>query len=83
MYPNSIYFGANVPIGSILRPKHFLFGYMGNQRFPILGLQKKNPNINFSVGYPYLIALLIQGLMGSPNLLVFVKVAFWVPIYII
>ena len=28
MYPNSMYFGLNVSIGTTLRPKYMLFGYM-------------------------------------------------------
>ena len=33
---------------------------------------KKHPNINFRVGYPYLIGLIKEGILGYPNLMVLV-----------
>ena len=33
---------------------------------------KKHPNINFRVGYPFLIGLIKEGILGYTNLMVFV-----------
>ena len=33
---------------------------------------KKHPNINFRVGYPNLISLIKEGILGYPNLMAFV-----------
>ena len=32
---------------------------------------KEHPNISFRVGYPYLIVLIKEGILGYPNLMVF------------